>query len=61
MGNPAEKYLENPVTTEIKRKIWELFENTEARLRNQEHLEKAYKWLRNRGKTVPLKGGIESL
>lgn len=54
MGNPAEKFLENPVTTEMKGKKWELFENTEARLRNQEHLEKAYEWLRNRGKIVPL-------
>ena len=54
MGNPAEKFWENPVTTEIKGKKWELFENTEARLRNQEHLEKAYEWLRKRGKIVPL-------
>ena len=61
MGNPAEKFLENPVTTEIKGKKWELFEYTEARLRNQEHLEKAYEWLRNRGKIVPLECGIESL
>ena len=61
MGNPAEKFWENPATTEIKGKKWVLFENTEARLRNQEHLEKAYEWLRNRGKIVPLECGIESL
>jgi hypothetical protein len=61
MNNPAEKFCENPATTEIKGKKGELFENTEARLRNQEHLEKAYEWLRNKGKIVPLKGGIESL
>jgi len=61
MGNPAEKFLENPVTPELKGKKWELFENTEARLRNQEHLEKAYDWLKSRGKIVPLKGGTESL
>jgi hypothetical protein len=60
MRNPAEKFRENPVITEIKGKKWELFENTDARLRNQEHLEKAYEWLRKRGKVVPLKGGIDS-
>jgi hypothetical protein len=61
MGNQAERLWENPVTTEIKEKKRELFENREARLRNQKHLEKAYEWLRSRGKIVPLKGGVESL
>jgi hypothetical protein len=61
MGNQAEKFLENPVTTEIKEKKRELFENREARLRNQKHLQKAYEWLRSKGKIVPLKGGTESL
>ncbi len=55
MDNPAEKFLEVPLTGEIKGKRWEFFENREARLRNQRHLEKAYEWLRRRGKIVPLK------
>lgn len=61
MGNLAEKSGENPVTTETEEKKWELFENREARLRDQKHLEMAYEWLRNRGKIVRLKGAIENL
>jgi hypothetical protein len=61
MGNLAEKSGENPVTTETEEKKWELFENREARLRDQKHLEMAYEWLRNRGKIVLLKGAIENL
>ena len=55
--NPAEKFGEDPVTTEIKGKKWELFENREMRLRNQRHLEMACEWLRGRGKFVPVKDG----
>jgi hypothetical protein len=61
MGNPAERFGENRLITEIKEKERELFENREAILRNQKHLEKAYEWLRGRGKIVPSKGGTESL
>jgi hypothetical protein len=61
MGNLAEKSGENPVTTETEEKKWELFENREARLRDQKHLEMAYEWLRNRGKIVLVKGAIENL
>jgi hypothetical protein len=61
MGNLAEKSGENPVTTETEEKKWELFENREARLRDQKHLEMAYEWLRNRGKIVLLKGANENL
>jgi hypothetical protein len=61
MSNLAEKPEKNPVTTEMEEKKWELFENREARTRDQEHLEMAYEWLRNRGKTVRLQGAIESL
>lgn len=61
MSNLAEKLEKNPVTTETEEKKWDLFENREARLRDQEHLEMAYEWLRSRGKTVLLKGAIESL
>jgi hypothetical protein len=61
MGNLAEKSGKNPVTTETEEKKWELFENREARLRDQKHLEMAYEWLRNRGKIVLLKGAIENL
>jgi hypothetical protein len=61
MSNLAEKSEKNPVTTETEEKKWELFESREARLRDQKHLEMAYEWLRNRGKTVLLQGGIESL
>jgi hypothetical protein len=60
MGNSVEKFGEIPVTTQIEGKRWESFETTEARLRNQRHLEKAYEWLRNRGKIVPPKGGTKS-
>ena len=61
MDNLAEKSGKNPVTTETEEKKWELFENREARLRDQKHLEMAYEWLRNRGKIVLLKGAIENL
>jgi hypothetical protein len=61
MSNLAEKSEKNPVTTETEEKKWELFENREARLRDQKHLEMAYEWLRNRGKIVLLKGAIENL
>ncbi len=61
MSNLAEKSGKNPVTTETEEKKWELFENREARLRDQKHLEMAYEWLRNRGKIVLLKGAIENL
>ena len=61
MSNLAEKSEKNPVTTETEERKWELFENREARLRDQKHLEMAYEWLRNRGKMVLLQGAIESL
>jgi hypothetical protein len=61
MSNLAEKSEKNPVTTETEEKKWEPFENREARLRDQKHLEMAYEWLRNRGKMVLLQGGIKSL
>jgi hypothetical protein len=61
MSNLMEKFEKNPISTEIEEKEWGLFENREAELRNQKHLEMAYEWLRSRGKIVVLKGGIESL
>jgi hypothetical protein len=61
MSNLAEKFEKNNATTEIEENEWELFENREAKLRNQKHLEMAYEWLRSRGKIVLLKGGIENL
>jgi hypothetical protein len=61
MGNRAEKFKENLVTKEIKGEKWDLFENREATLRNQRHLEMAYEWLRSRGEIVPVKGGTENL
>ncbi len=60
MRNQAERSRENPFTTEIKEKEREFLEDREARLRNQSHLEKAYEWLRSRGKTVPLAGRTDS-
>ncbi len=60
MRNPAERLRENPFAIEIKENEREFLEDTEARLRNQSHLEKAYEWLRRRGKTVPLEGGTDS-
>jgi hypothetical protein len=60
MSNLAGRYEKNPVPTETEEKEWELFENEEARLRDQKHLEMAYEWLRSRGKSVLLKGAIES-
>ena len=61
MSHLAEKSKKNPVTKETEEKKWEIFENREASLRNQKHLEMAYEWLRNRGKTDLLKGAIKSL
>jgi hypothetical protein len=61
MSHLAEKSVKNHVTTETQEKKWENFENRKARLRDQKHLEMAYEWLRNRGKTDLLKGAIESL
>jgi hypothetical protein len=61
MNNLADKSEKNAVTIEIEEKKWELFENREAGLRDQEHFELAYEWLRSRGKIVPLKGAIEGL
>ena len=61
MSNLAEKSEKNPVTTEAQEKKCELFENREARLRDQKHLEMACEWLRNRGKMALLQGAIESL
>jgi hypothetical protein len=60
MSNLAEKPEKNPVTKEMEEKKWKLFENSEARLRDQQHLEMAYEWLRNRGKRVLLKHAIEN-
>jgi len=61
MSNLAEKLEKRPVTTDREEKKWEFFENREARLRDQMHLEMAYEWLRSRGKTDLLKGAIENL
>ena len=61
MSNLAEKSEKNPLTTETEEKKWELFENREARLRDQKHLEMAYEWLRSKGKIALFKGAIESL
>ncbi len=60
MSKLAEKREKHPVTIETEEKKWEPFENREARLRDQEHLELAYEWLRSRGKTLLLKGATES-
>ncbi len=61
MNHLAGKTVKNHVTTEIEEKRREIFENREARLRDLKHLEMAYEWLRNRGKTDLLKSAIESL
>jgi hypothetical protein len=61
MSNLAEKPEKNPVTREMEEKKWDLFENREARLRDQKHLEMAYEWLRNRGKMVLSQGAIENV
>jgi CRISPR/Cas system-associated exonuclease Cas4 (RecB family) len=60
MSHLAEKSVQNPVMTEMEKKQREIFEDREASLRDQKHLEMAYEWLRNRGKTDLLKGAIES-
>ena len=61
MSHLAEKSVKNHVTPETEEEKWENFENWEARLRDQKHLEMAYEWLRNKGKTDLLKEAIESL
>jgi hypothetical protein len=61
MNHLVEKIERKPVTAETEEKKWEIFENREARLRDQKHLEMAYEWLRSRGKTDLLKSAIESL
>jgi len=50
MSKLSEKFEENYLITEIEEKEWKLFENREAKLRDQKHLEMAYEWLRRRGK-----------
>jgi hypothetical protein len=60
MSHLVEKPEKNPVTTEKEEKKCEVFENKEARLKDQKHLEMAYEWLKNRGKTDLLKGAVES-
>ena len=59
MSDLGEKCERNPVTTEVGKKEWEFFEDTEATLRDQKHLEFAYEWLRRRGKVVLSKGMME--
>ena len=61
MSNLTEKPEKNPVTTEMEKKKRDLFEDREARLRDQKHLEMAYEWLRNRGKTALFQGSVENL
>ena len=61
MSHLAEKSVKKPVTTETEEKKREIFENRNARLRDQRHLEMAYEWLRDRGKGDLLKSAIESL
>jgi CRISPR/Cas system-associated exonuclease Cas4 (RecB family) len=61
MSHLAEKSVKNPVTTEMEKKQRKIFENREASLRDQKHLEMAYEWLRSRGKTDLLKSAMESL
>ncbi len=61
MGNLAEKTGKNQTAAEMKEQKRELFESTEARLRDLKHLEMAYEWLRNRQKPVQLKHAIENL
>ncbi len=61
MGNLAEKVPKDQATAEMEEKKWGLFESTEARLRDLQHLEMAYEWLRNRQKPAPLKRVIEGL
>lgn len=60
MGKLAEKTTKNQVT-EIEEKKRELFESTEARLRDLKHLEMAYEWLRNRQNPAQVKRAIENL
>ena len=61
MGNLAEKTGKNQAAAEMKEQKRELFESTEARLRDLKHLEMAYEWLRNRQKPVQVKRAIENL
>jgi len=60
LGKLAERTRKNQVT-EIEEKKRELFESTEARLRDLKHLEMAYEWLRNRQKPAQVKRAIENL
>jgi hypothetical protein len=55
LSNLIGKFEKNPVATEIEEKEWNLFENREAKLRDQTHLELAYEWLKSRRKIVLLK------
>ncbi len=57
----AEKIPKDQDTAESEVNGWELFGSAEARLRDLQHLEMAYEWLRNRQKTAQLKRAIESL
>jgi len=59
MSNLGEKCEKGPVTIEVGKKEWESFENADATLRDQKHLELAYKWLRRRRRIVLLKGAME--
>jgi len=61
MSNVIERSEKIPITTEMEDKKRELFENMEARLRDQKHLEMAYEWLRNRGKMTLSKGAVENV
>jgi hypothetical protein len=61
MRHLTDKSEKNLVKTKTEEKEWEILENREASLRDQKHLEMAYEWLRNRGKTDLLKGAIESV
>jgi len=55
VNNLIGKFEKNPVATEIEEKEWKLFDNREAKLRDQTHLELAYEWLKSRRKIVLLK------
>ncbi len=61
MGILAENIPKDQATAEMEERKWRLFESAEARLRDLQHLEMAYEWLRNRRKPAPLKRAIESL
>ena len=61
MSNLWGKPEKNDVTSEIEEKKWAHLESGEARLRDLKHLEMAYEWLRNRGKTALFQGSVENL